>query len=367
MIMKPYKDISLSRLGMGNMRLPLRTDLEGNPIDREKGQEIIDYAMKSGVNYYDTAYVYNNGDSEKFLGEAMAKYDRKSYYLATKFLISANPDYKAVFQEQLKRLNTDYIDFYLVHSVTERSYKAYEESGCIDYFRELKKQGKIRYLGFSNHSSPEILKHFRDLNDWDFIQLQLNYYDWNYGSTKAEYELCAEKNIPVMVMEPVRGGKLANLTPEANVILKEAHPDWSIASWAFRWVRSLPQVQVILSGMSDMEQIKDNVKTFGDDTAFTEEDGKLLMEACKMFKSQIQVPCTACRYCCDGCPSGIDIPKIMEMYNNYKLTGPWALDDIRRYDKAGSKDCIECGNCTSHCPQSIDVPKIMKELTEALQ
>lgn len=364
---KKYKDISLSRLGMGNMRLPVRDDLEGKPIDREKAQEIIDCAMAKGINYYDTAYVYNNGDSEKFLGEALKKYPRESYYLATKFNIGANPDYKAVFEQQCERLGTDYFDFYLVHAVMDFNYKKYEESGCIEYFKELKKQGKIRYLGFSNHSSPDTLRYFRDLYDWDFIQLQLNYYDWKYGNTKAEYELCTEKNIPVMVMEPVRGGRLADLTPEVNEMLKSAHPDWSIASWGFRWVKSLSGVQVVLSGMSNMEQIEDNIKTFDKPESLSDGDNALLMKACEMFRNQMQVPCTKCRYCCDDCPAKIDIPSVLMVYNNYKLSGDWVLGDLKASEKPGPLNCVGCKKCTNHCPQSIDVPSIMKELKEKLK
>lgn len=366
MIYKPFKDLSLSCLGLGNMRLPTNPEIEGNPIDRKAAGDILDYAMKNGVNYYDTAYVYNSGDSEKFLGETITKYPRESYYLATKFHIISNPDYKAVFEEQLKRLNTDYIDFYLIHAVMENSAQKYIDSGCIEYFNELRKQGKIRYLGFSNHSSPETLKMFIKQNNWDFVQLQLNYYDWEYGSAKKEYEIVTESGLPVIVMEPVRGGKLANLTDDANKLLKDAHPDWSTASWAFRWLRTLPNVQVILSGMSNMEQVTDNINTFSADSPLSEEDTKLLFKARDMFKNQIQVPCTACRYCCDECPKKIDIPNVLSAYNSYKLSGDWALDGLKKSDKAGPKDCIGCKKCIAHCPQSIDVPKIMKELTEKL-
>lgn len=366
MIYKPFKDLSLSCLGMGNMRLPTRPDLEGNPIDREGAGKMIDYAMKSGVNYYDTAYVYNSGDSEKFLGETITKYPRESYYLATKFHIMSNPDYKAVFEEQLKRLNTDYIDFYLVHAVMDSSAQKYIDSGCIEYFNELRKQGKIRYLGFSNHSSPETLKMFIKQNNWDFVQLQLNYYDWEYGSAKKEYEIVAESGLPVIVMEPVRGGKLASLTDDANKLLKDAHSDWSIPSWAFRWLRTLPNVQVVLSGMSNMEQVIDNINTFSDENTLSEADTELLFKARDMFRNQIQVPCTACRYCCDECPKKIDIPNVLSVYNDYKLSGDWVLDRLKHSDKAGPKDCIGCKKCTGHCPQSIDVPKIMEELKEKL-
>lgn len=366
MIYKPFKELSLSCLGLGNMRLPTDPEIEGNPINRRAAGDILDYAMKNGVNYYDTAYVYNSGDSEKFLGETITKYPRDSYYLATKFHIISNPDYKAVFEEQLKRLNTDYIDFYLIHAVMENSAQKYIDSGCFEYFNELRKQGKIRYLGFSNHSSPDTLKMFINQNNWDFVQLQLNYYDWEYGSAKKEYEIVTESGLPVIVMEPVRGGKLANLTDEANKLLKDAHPDWSVASWAFRWLRTLPNVQVILSGMSNMEQVTDNINTFSADNFLSETDTEILFKARDMFKNRIQVPCTACRYCCDECPKKIDIPSVLSNYNNYKLSGDWVLDELKKSDKAGPKDCIECKKCISHCPQSIDVPKIMKELAEKL-
>ena len=364
MIYKPFKDISLSCLGMGNMRLPHRDDLPGKPIDRDKGREIIDLAMKNGVNYYDTAYVY--GDSEEFLGDVMPAYKRESYYLATKFNIGANPDYKAVFEEQLKRCKTEYFDFYLLHAMGDGNREKYIDSGCIQYFEEMRKQGKIRYFGYSAHASHEALKAFADFKDWDFTQIQLNYYDWLFGGAKGEYEILKERNVPVIVMEPVRGGRLASLTPEAEAILKEAHPDWSIASWAFRWVKRLSQVQVVLSGMSNPEQMQDNINTFSDETALTDEEEKLLFKACEMFKSQIQVPCTGCKYCVDNCPSQIEIPKMMEICNNFRINGEWALHPLRDTDKPTPKDCIGCGACTEHCPQGIDIPSLMSEMAEKI-
>ena len=364
MIYKPFKDISLSCLGMGNMRLPQRWDLPGHPIDRDKGREIIDLAMKNGINYYDTAYVY--GDSEQFLGEIMADYKRDSFYLATKFNIGANPDYKAVFEEQLKRCNTDYFDFYLLHAMGDGNRERYINSGCIEYFDEMRKQGKIRYFGYSAHASHEALKAFSGFRDWDFTQIQLNYYDWLFSGTKGEYEILKERNVPVIVMEPVRGGRLASLTPEAEAILKEAHPDWSIASWAFRWVKRLSQVQVVLSGMSNLEQMRDNINTFSDDRALTDEEEKLLFKACEMFKSQIQVPCTGCRYCVDNCPSQIDIPKMMEIGNKFRINGEWALHPLRDTNKPTPKDCVGCGACTTHCPQGIDIPALMSEMAEKI-
>jgi len=365
---KPFKDITLSRLGMGNMRLPVQTDQPDMPIDRVKAQEIIDYAIKGGINYFDTAYIYHNGESEKFLGEALGKYPRDNYYLATKFFILTNPDYKAVFEEQLTRLKTNYIDFYMIHGIFDHTYQQYIDNGCIEYFLEQKKEGRIKYLGFSSHAGVENLGTFADHHKWDFAQIQLNYFDWRYASTKQEYEALSERNIPIMVMEPVRGGRLASLCPEAETILKETRPDWSIASWAFRWLKRLPQVQVILSGMTTLEQIQDNIVTFSDVPALTDEEEHLLMEACDIFRAQVRTPCTACRYCCDNCPVHINIPQVLSVYNRFRLEGSWALSDLDNLDsETGPTDCTGCGACTGHCPQGIDVPAIMEELSDMVR
>lgn len=366
---KLFRDLRLSRLGMGNMRLPMTGTDPMSPVDYPKAQELIDYAMEHGINYYDTAYVYHGGDSEKFLGEALKKYPRDSYHLATKFFILANPDYKAVFEEQLERLQTDYIDFYLIHGIFDNTYQQYLDSGCIEYFLELKKQGRIKYLGFSSHASVENLRTFADHHDWDFAQLQLNYFDWQYAHTKEEYEILTQRNIPVIVMEPVRGGRLATLTPETEAILKKAHPDWSIASWALRWVRKLPNVQVILSGMSSMEQIQDNVATFNAPEPLNDADEKILMEVCEKFHGNVVVPCTTCRYCCEGCPAQINIPEYLKVYNSGKIDGEWTVSaKLAQIESKGKPDdCIACGACSRHCPQGIDIPSLMKELAQMTQ
>ena len=361
---KSYKTITLSRLGMGNMRLPTEGDAPGAPIDYARASEMIDKLMKSGVNYYDTAYVYHSGESEKFLGDTMKKYPRDSYCLATKYFIQADPDYKKVFEEQLARLQTDHIDFYLIHGIFDTTYQQYIDSGCIESFAEQKRLGTIRYLGFSSHAKPEHLATFADYRDWDFAQIQLNYFDWFYGTAKAEYEELQKRNIPIMVMEPVRGGRLASLTPETEARLKAAHSDWSIASWALRWVRTLPQVQVILSGMSTLSQVEDNLATFSDLSPLSDADKQLLEEVCEQFHTQVRVPCTACRYCCDGCPVKINIPEFLKVYNRYKVDGPRGIKEaIAAVQSEGTPaDCIACGSCTGHCPQSIDVPTVMAEM-----
>ncbi len=365
---KAFKNITLSRLGMGNMRLPVGAGGDKD-IDYAKAKEIIDYGMANGINYYDTAYVYHGGESERFVGKAFEGYDRDSYCLATKFNYAANPDYKAVFEEQLEKLQTDHIDFYLLHAVMNANADNYLNCGCIDYFLEQQKAGRITYLGFSSHADPEVLEKFASHHQWDFAQIQLNYFDWMYGSTQEEYRILKERNIPIVVMEPVRGGRLADLTPDTNKMLKEAHPDWSIASWALRFVRTLDQVQVILSGMSTIDQIKDNVATFNDLEPLSKEDQELLFKVCEKFHSKLVVPCTACRYCTEDCPMSINIPEWLKLYNEYKTDGIWPLKGKKDHvDSVGKPaDCIACGACMGHCPQGISIPDHMSELAEAIK
>lgn len=355
----------LSMLGMGAMRLPVVGGDQGN-IDYEKAKAIIDRAYQGGVNYYDTAYIYHNGKSEEFLGKALAEYPRESYYVADKFNLQAEPDYKKQFPEQLSRLNMEYIDFYLIHGIQDAWMDQFLECGALRYFDELKKQGKIRNLGFSFHASPDSLRKLLKIYPWDFVQIQLNYLDWYYGDAKELYEILEEAEIPIMIMEPVRGGKLANLTPEAEAILKEAEPEASIASWALRFVMSRPQVQVVLSGMSNLEQMEDNLHIFLETACLTEEEEALVKKAADEFRSKVGVGCTACRYCTPNCPIGLDIPKILSLYNDVKLVNEeWratfadAMPEGKR-----PEDCIGCGACTGHCPQSLDVPAVMKEMAE---
>lgn len=365
---KKFRDIELSRLGMGNMRLPVKKTDAGEVIDYDRAKEMIDYTMKNGINYYDTAYVYHEKTSEDFLGMALKEYPRESYYLATKFHIHANPDYRAVFEEQLTKLNTDYIDFYLIHCVQDNNYETYFESGCIDYFLEQQKLGRIKYLGFSSHATPQVLKIFAEHHHWDFAQIQLNYYDWEYGTAKEEYEILTEHGIPVMVMESIRGGRLSNLSEDANKLLLSREPDRSISSWALRFLMTLPNVYVMLSGMSTLSQVQDNIKTFSEDCALSESDTELLIEACHIFRKQMIVPCTACRYCVGECPVGIDIPKVLSLYGKAKLDGIWeVMREINKLEEGKRPaDCLGCGACMGECPQSIGIPEIMSDFANML-
>lgn len=358
-------EVFLSRLGMGNMRLPILENEPGKPIDYKKGQEIIDYCINQDINYFDTAYIYHDGESEVFTGKALAKYPRDSYYIADKYNLSANPDYKVQFDEQLNRLNMDYIDFYLLHGVSDDSAKEYLTNGCIEYFLELKKKGKIKYLGFSFHGKPSVLEEIASHHQWDFAQIQLNYYDWKYNTAKEQYEILTNKNIPIMVMEPVHGGMLASLTDEGNEMLRAIEPNKSIASWALRFVMGLENVYVILSGMSNMEQVQDNIATFNENKLLLEKEKDVLMNANSLLHKTVAVTCTLCRYCCSDCPQKLDIPSLLSLYNEAKLGGTWRLARLKAVeeDKRPSS-CIRCGICKLHCPQSLDIPKFMKDMAD---
>ena len=366
-----YKQLcgeKLSRLGMGNMRLPT---LDGK-IDEAKAQAIFDYLIGEGVNYFDTAYMYHGGESEKFVGKALKKYPRDSYYLADKLPsneLQKGRSPEEIFEEQLARCDVEYFDFYLLHNLSEGSYDIFtdENVGAISYLLAQKAAGRIRHLGVSSHAKPETLKKFLENHHdaMEFVQIQLNYLDWDMQDAKSQYEIISSYGLPVWVMEPCRGGRLASLSPAADKILKDAAPDASIASWAFRWVQSLENVGVVLSGMTLMDQAVDNVKTFSEAMNLTESENATLMTALELFRSEVNVPCTACHYC-DGCPVGIDIPAVLGLYNKFRIDkSPFIRMQVDKLS-AGPADCIACGACKPKCPQNIDIPAVMAEFAEEL-
>ncbi len=362
---KEYKNgIKLSRLGMGAMRLPVLNQDEAQ-IDYNQAEVLIDQCMKGGVNYYDTAFIYHEGKSEEFLGRALAKYPRDTFYVADKFNYQANPDYRAQFQEQRKRLQMERIDFYLLHGIQDHFADDITGSGCIEYFDQMKHEGKIRYLGFSFHGSADVLSRILDMYPWDFVQIQLNYYDWYYGDAKELYEILTRAGIPVIVMEPVHGGMLADLTEKAA---EELRGEASQASWAMRWVMGLENVQVVLSGMSDDVQVKDNLKTFSEYQALTEENHNKIEKAAEIQYSTVAVACTGCRYCCPDCPQGLDIPFLLNVYNEAKIGDAWRLNKLNGLseDKKPSA-CQDCGTCSGHCPQGFDIPGYMKEMQKIMK
>ena len=360
----------ISKLAFGTMRLPLKDD---GSIDQNQVNEMTDYAMAHGVNYFDTAYPYHDGRSEIAIGKALAKYPRESFRLVTKFpghQFMKKYDCDGIFHEQLAKCGVDYFDFYLFHNVYENSLATYKsgEYGIVDYFVKQKQLGKIRHLGFSTHARAENLEEILDFfgDRIEFCQIQLNYVDWTLQDAKKKIELLGSRGIPVMVMEPVRGGKLTDLGEENNARLKGLRPGESIASWAFRWLAEIPEVATVLSGMSSLEKMKKNIRTFTDGAPLSEEEWNMMLEIAETLKKG--VPCTACRYCCGGCPMGLDIPMLLAGYNDMKFASAFTVKmqmDGTPAEKWPDK-CIGCGACASVCPQHIDIPEVLKEFDELL-
>ncbi len=360
----------LSRLGFGCMRLPQTAE---KAIDEQELQRMVDYAIAHGVNYFDTAWPYHGGHSEIAIGKALAKYPREQWFLANKYpghQIASSYNPAEIFEEQLKKCGVAYFDFYLLHNVYENSYDVYTDPkwGILDYFKEQKRLGRIRHLGFSSHARPDTLEKFLDYagDSMEFCQIQLNWLDWTLQDAKAKYDLLTARNIPVWVMEPLRGGRLAALSAAEEGRMKTLRPDESIASWSFRWLQSLPNVKMILSGMSDYTQMTDNVHTFTEDIPQTAEEAALLAVIAEGLKNAL--PCTRCRYCCEGCPMQLDIPMLIHAYNDLKfansMTVPMQMDALPEEKRPSA--CIGCGACAAICPQKIDIPAAMAELAEKL-
>ena len=372
MIYKQFQDKQLSMLGFGTMRLPLLAD--GVTIDEQQVAEMTAYAMEHGVNYFDIAHPYHQGNSERVIGRVLKNYPRESFYLADKYpghQIASSYDPAATFEEQLEKCGVEYFDFYLLHNVYEKSIETYMDPqwGILDYFLEQKRLGRIKHLGFSTHGSVAMMETFLNYcgQHMEFCQIQLNYLDWTLQDAKAKCELLAKWNIPVWVMEPVRGGKLATQSEAVEAQLKALRPDESIPAWCFRWLQGIEGVTMVLSGMSNMEQMMDNVKTFEAPKPLNAEENALLMDIAEQLKNA--VPCTACRYCCDGCPMGLDIPALLAIYNDLKVTPTFllgmrveALPPEKRPDA-----CIGCGACMSICPQNINIPEALADMAEILK
>ena len=361
----------LSALGFGTMRLPTLAD---GTIDEPLVEKMVAYAMDHGVNYFDTAVPYHSGMSEIVMGRVLSKYPRESYRLADKFpghQIASGYDPKAIFEEQLKKCGVEYFDYYLLHNVYEKSIETYLDPrwGIMEYFIEQKRLGRIRHLGFSTHGRLDLIRRFLDLygEHMEFCQIQLNYLDWTLQDAKAKYELLESRGIPVWVMEPVRGGKLAKLADTAEAKLKELRPNDSVPGWCFRFLQGLPNVKMILSGMSNMDHVVDNIRTFETSAPLNAQELAAVMEIAESMKNS--VPCTACRYCTDGCPKGLDIPTLIAILNDLRVapvTNTAMMLEFAPEEKRPSA-CIACGKCTRICPQGIDIPGALAELTEVLK
>lgn len=373
--MKQFQDKKLSALGMGAMRLPV-LDKDDAKIDVAATKEMVAYAMEHGINYYDTAWGYHGGNSETVLGEALAGYPRESFYLADKFPgydLSNMPKVKAIFEEQLKKCGVEYFDFYLFHNVCEMNIDAYlddEKYGIISYLLEQKKNGRIRHLGFSAHGSRDVMKRFLDAYGahMEFCQIQLNYVDWSFQDAKAKMELLEEFHIPVWVMEPLRGGRLAKLSEEGEEKLLALRPDEKVPAWAFRFLQSLPGVTVTLSGMSNFEQLKENVHTYETERPLSAEEMDALLSVAKGMLGA-SLPCTACRYCVSHCPRRLDIPMLLGLYNEHAFTGggfiaPMAL--MAQPQEKHPTACVGCGSCEKVCPQQIKISEAMADFAAKL-
>ena len=369
MLYNTFKDKKLSALGLGTMRFPV-VDGDYSKIDKEKTREIFDYAINNGINYFDTAFGYHNGNSEIVTGEMLKKYPRDSYYLASKFPGFSEENvinHEEIFEKQFEKCGVEYFDFYLFHNLFSRNagwYMDDDKYGLYTYLCKQKAAGRIKHLGVSCHCDLETLRAFLDKygKDIEFVQIQLNWLDWTLQDAKAKVELLNERNIPIWVMEPVRGGKLASLAPNDEEKLRSLRPDESIPAWSFRYLQGIKGVTMVLSGMSNMEQIVDNVKTFSEHKPLDEKELAVLDKiAVSMLNS---VPCTACRYCTEGCPAGLDIPDLIKAYNRKDYQGLHGVKTLDEDKKPSA--CIGCQSCENVCPQQIKIADAFADFVEKL-
>lgn len=366
--------VKTSLLGFGCMRFPTNQD---GKIDEEQALAMIDQAYQAGVNYYDTAYPYHGGASEPFVGKALDRYPRDSYYLATKLPIwevKTIEDVERIFNTQLERLHKDYVDFYLLHALNKDRWKLVKELHILDYCEQLREEGKIRYIGFSFHDDYEAFEEIITSYAWDFCQIQLNYMDKDTQATTKGVELAEKLGVPMVIMEPVKGGSLANLPDDITAMFREERPNASTSSWALRYVGSFDNVKVILSGMSELSHVDDNLATFTNFEKLTEKEQQIVENVAKALRSRVQNGCTACKYCMP-CPAGVNIPGSFGVWNEYHVYGN-VKDTVWCWtqeipEEAKPKNCIKCGKCEKVCPQKIsireDLVRVQNEMDEVLK
>ena len=363
----------MKKLGFGFMRLPL-LDKDESHIDLDIVNEMVDIFMQKGFTYFDTAYIYHNGQSEKYLRKALIeRYPRDSFTIATKLaLFNPNTDKKRqeeMFNEQLEHLGVSYIDYYLIHNINKERVPLIEKLDTFYFLKEKKAQGKIKHLGFSFHDKPELLEEvLKKHPETDFVQLQINYIDWLSPAVEAKacYDIAKKYHKPVVVMEPIKGGTLVKLPPKAEKILKDANPNASLASWAIRFAASLDNVFMVLSGMSTIEQVKDNTSYMQNFTPLTDEEKHILDSIVSIINNSIAIPCTSCGYCVKGCPKHIAIPKYFSLYNSEKMFPTSGFSTQKMYyenlikDYGKASDCIHCGLCEKACPQHLKIRELLQ-------
>lgn len=375
MIYREFKGLQLSMLGLGTMRLPL-IDGDNAKIDERATAEMVDYAMEHGINYYDTAWGYHEGNSETVVGKVLSAHPRDSFYLASKFPGYDQENFlkiEEIFEKQLEKCGVDYFDFYLFHTVTEENIEWYldRKYGLLEYLLKQKENGRIRHLGFSAHADCDVMRRFLEAygEHIEFCQLQINYLDWTYQKAKDKVDLLKEYDIPVWVMEPLRGGKLAALSVEAEKELLELRQDEDIPAWAFRFLQTIPNVKVVLSGMSNFTQLKENIATFEEDKPLNEEEMKAVLRIADGMMGRM-LPCTSCRYCTSKCPKELDIPRLLEIYNNQIFAGLEEIPEASLKNVEKEKwpsECIGCRSCEKVCPQGIKISEAMADFSGKLK
>ena len=372
MIYRKFQDLQLSGLGLGMMRLPVIGG-DDSTVDEAAAAEMIDYAYQNGINYFDTAWGYHDGNSELVAGKYLNRYSRDSYYLASKFPgydLSNMDKVEEIFEKQLEKCQTTYFDFYLFHNVYEGNIDAYlnPEYGILAYLLKQKENGRIRHLGFSSHGSVEVIQRFLDAygQHMEFCQLQINYMDWHFQNAQEKVALLNKANIPVWVMEPLRGGKLANASEELTAAMQKMRPEETVPGWAFRFLQSIPGVTMVLSGMSTMDQLKANIATYEADAPLSEEEWNTLVKCVDAETQKGGLPCTACHYCTSHCPRKLPIPELIALYNEHKLSGggfiaPMAVGSMPEEKRPAN--CVGCKGCEQVCPQQIKISEMMAEFT----
>lgn len=362
---RKYKDITVPLLALGCMRLPMK----GDEIDQQELDRMVDYCMEHGANYFDTAYMYVDAKSELAIGKSLKRYNRKDFMLADKspiYKMKTREDVRKIFDEQLQKCQVEYFDFYMCHNINQNTVGTYRDVHMVEELVKLKNEGKIKYLGFSFHGTPEILREVIKDYKWDFAQLQVNYLDWDVVKAHEQYDIVQSQGIPVTVMEPLRGGGLVNLSDKALAKLKE-NSDNTPAAFGLRWAASRDNVVTVLSGMSNLQQVKENIQTFIDYKDMDEKEEKLADEVAKIIQSQGEINCTACKYCLEVCPRGINIPALFALYNQYKVTDNKMLFKIYYESLADSEKadkCIKCNLCNKNCPQSLDIPNLLAKIND---